>query len=151
MFLRACRAAAQALIVALVIALPTMADYEAGQRASDAGDPGEALSQWRAAANADDRRAMLALGRLYMQGLGVLQDYVEAHKWFNLAASRGEATAAQERNALAEKMTPQQVATAQKRASEWRPAVDVLVAVKMRGYLANSPRELTVPVEANQR
>ena len=25
------------------------------------------------------------------------------------------------------------------------------VAVKMRGYLANSPRELTVPVEANQR
>ena len=27
----------------------------------------------------------------------------------------------------------------------------VLVAVKMRGYLANSPRELTVPVEANQR
>ena len=27
----------------------------------------------------------------------------------------------------------------------------VLVAVEMRGYLANSPRELTVPVEANQR
>ena len=27
----------------------------------------------------------------------------------------------------------------------------MLVAVKMRGYLANSPRELTVPVEANQR
>ena len=26
-----------------------------------------------------------------------------------------------------------------------------LVAVEMRGYLANSPRELTVPVEANQR
>ena len=31
------------------------------------------------------------------------------------------------------------------------PVGDVLVAVKMRGYLANSPRELTVPVEANQR
>ena len=27
----------------------------------------------------------------------------------------------------------------------------LLVAVEMRGYLANSPRELTVPVEANQR
>ena len=127
MFLRACRVAAQALIAALVIALPTMADYEAGQRALDAGDPGEALTQWRAAAGADDRRAMLALGRLYMQGLGVLQDYVEAHKWLNLAAGRGEATAAQERNALAEKMTPQQVATAQKRASEWRPAADETV------------------------
>ena len=36
----------------------------------------------------------------------------------------------------------------------WRsvpPESSVLVAVKMRGYLANSPRELTVPVEANQR
>ena len=29
--------------------------------------------------------------------------------------------------------------------------VPLLVAVEMRGYLANSPRELTVPVEANQR
>ena len=29
--------------------------------------------------------------------------------------------------------------------------IQVLVAVEMRGYLANSPRELTVPVEANQR
>ena len=129
MFLRACRAAAQALVVAFIIALPTMADYEAGQRALDAGDPGEALSQWRAAAGTDDRRAMLELGRLYTQGLGVLQDYVEAHKWFNLAASRGEAAAAQERDALAERMTPRQVAAAQKRASEWQPAADETVEV----------------------
>ena len=64
---------------------------------------------------------MLALGRLYMQGLGVPQDYVEAHQWLNLAASRGEVEAAQERDALAEKMTPQQVATAQGRAASWQP------------------------------
>ena len=36
---------------------------------------------------------MLVLGRLHLQGLGVIQDFVEAHKWLNLAASRGEAAA----------------------------------------------------------
>ena len=77
------------VVFTLVVAPSARADYEAGQRAFDAGDTGEAISQWRAAASAEDRRAMLALARLYTRGLGVLQDYVEAHKWFNLAASRG--------------------------------------------------------------
>ena len=63
---------------------------------------------------------MLALGRLYVQGLGVIQDYVEAHKWLNLAASRGEVAALTERDALAAKMTPQQIAAAQERAAAWR-------------------------------
>ena len=41
--------------------------------------------------------------------------------WFNLAASRGNAEAARERDTLAARMTPQQVAIAQERASAWRP------------------------------
>ena len=110
-------------VLALVLlgALAARADYEAGQRAWDAGRPDEALAAWRTAAHAGDRRAMLALGRMYRRGLGVLQDYVEAHKWLNLAASRGEAAAVEERDALAVKMTPQQVAAAQERAAAWRP------------------------------
>ena len=48
-----------------------------------------------------DAKAMLALGRLYVQGLGAPQNYVQAHTWFNLAASRGEAEAVTERDALA--------------------------------------------------
>ena len=109
------------LVLALVAAQPARADYEAGQKAWDAGSVGEALIQWRAAADASERRAMLALGRLYLQGLGVIQDYVEAHKWLNLAASRGEAAALEERDALAAQMTPAQIATAQERAATWRP------------------------------
>ena len=109
------------LVLALVAAQPARADYEAGQKAWDAGSVGEALIQWRAAADAGDRRAMLALGRLYLQGLGVIQDYVEAHKWLNLAASRGEVAALEERDALAAQMTPAQIATAQERAATWRP------------------------------
>lgn len=100
---------------------PAWANFEAGQRAWDAGDTVEALSQWRAAAKGGDRRAMLLLGRLYVQGLGVLQDYIEAHKWLNLAASRGEAAALTERDALAAKMTAQQIEVAQERAVSWRP------------------------------
>ena len=105
----------------LACAVPALADYEAGQRAWDAGDSAAALAEWRAAADAEDRRAMLALGRLYLRGVGALQDYVEAHKWFNLAASRGLMEAAAEHDALAAKMTPAQVAAAQERAAAWRP------------------------------
>ena len=119
MVVGAVRTAALALV--LLGALAARADFEAGQRAWDAGRPGEALAQWQAAAGSGDRRAMLALGRLYLQGLGVLQDYVEAHKWLNLAASRGEAAAVAERDALAERMTPAQVAEAQSLAQAWRP------------------------------
>ena len=110
------------LAVALACAaLPARADYEAGQREWGAGRPDEALAEWRAAADAGDRRAMLALGRLFVQGLGVVQDYVQAHVWLNLAASRGEAAAVPERDTLAAKMTPQQIAVAQERAAAWRP------------------------------
>ena len=109
------------LALAMACALPAGADYEAGRQAWEAGRPDEALAQWRAAADAGDRRAMRALGRLYARGLGAPQDYVEAHKWFNLAASRGEAAALEERDALAAKMTPQQVQAAQALARSWRP------------------------------
>ena len=117
------RNAIRAAVLALaLIGAPAAADYAAGQRAWDAGAFAEALSAWRAAAEAGDSRSMLALGRRHAQGLGTVQDYVEAHKWLNLAASRGEAAAAAERDALAAKMTPQQVAAAQERAAAWRPA-----------------------------
>ena len=97
------------------------ADYEDGQQAWDAGRHGDALREWRAAANSGDAKAMLALGRLYMQGLGAPQNYVQAHAWFNLAASRGEAEAVTERDALAGRMAPEQVAKAQDQAAAWQP------------------------------
>ena len=110
------------LLMAVVSAPSAWADYKAGQRAWDEGRPDAALTEWQSAAASGDRRAMLALGRLFVQGLGAPQDYVEAHKWLNLAASRGEAAASKERDALTAKMTLEQVATAQAQATAWRPA-----------------------------
>jgi TPR repeat protein len=50
-----------------------------------------------------------------------VQDYVEAHKWFNLAAAGGNLNAAGNRDWLAKKMTPDQLAEAQRLAREWKP------------------------------
>ena len=66
---------------------------------------------------------------MYGTGQGVPQDYVEAHKWYNLAAAAAhlgqlQESAAGARNALAKQMTAAQVAEAQQRASEWQAAFD---------------------------
>ena len=46
-------------------------------------------------------------------------DFVEAHKWFNIAAARGDRTAAEHRDELAREMTRQQVAAALQAARQW--------------------------------
>ena len=98
------------------------ADYGAGQAAWKAGRYAEALRQWRASARKGDRRAMAALGRALVKGVGVPQDFVEAHKWLNLAAARGDEKAAAERDTLAKEMTVEERAEARKLARAWRNA-----------------------------
>ena len=108
-------------VLTLVLASSALADFEAGQRAWNAGRADQALVEWSAAANSGDERAMLMLGRMYREGLGVPQDFVEANMWFHLAASRGENAALAERDALTARMTSKERAEAQSRAMTWRP------------------------------
>ena len=49
---------------------------------------------------------------------GVVQDYVRAHSWFNLAATKGDANAVKYRDIIASKMTSQKIAEAQKMARD---------------------------------
>ena len=145
-------------VVALMLGSPPLwADYDAGRKAWDAGNPAQALSEWRKAANAGDRRAMLALGRLYVQGLGAPRDYVLAYMWFNLAAGRGETGAVKERDAIEAKLTPAERAEAQKRARTWAAAgppppraifrdcgeCPEMVVVPAESYLMGSPSPST--------
>ncbi len=63
---------------------------------------------------------------MYRNGEGVPQDYVQAHMWYNLAASKfppGERRdkAVENRYIVAKKMTPAQISEAQKLAREWKP------------------------------
>lgn len=104
------------------------ADYEAGQAAWDGGRHVEAVAAWQGAAQAGDARAMLALGRAFVAGVGVPQDYVEAHKWLNLAAGLGNLDAVAEREALAAEMTAAERAEARGLARAWRTAADPPVA-----------------------
>jgi hypothetical protein len=51
---------------------------------------------------------------------GVPPDYVLAHMWFNLAATQGLQKAALARDAVAQKMTLEQMSEAQARARAWK-------------------------------
>jgi len=72
--------------------------------------------------------AQFNLGNMYAKGRGVPQDYTLAYMWLNLAAARYPASEAERRNQAvthrdmtAAKMTPAQIAEAQRLAREWKP------------------------------
>jgi uncharacterized protein len=59
------------------------------------------------------------LGMMYSTGVDVPADYVSAHKWFNLAAMRGNPEAARLRREIAVEMTEADIARAQRAARDW--------------------------------
>ena len=72
--------------------------------------------------NPEDVQSQFALAKLYEQGQGVPQNYIRAHLFYNLAGSKGLDDARTARDALAAKMSLDQVAEAQRSAFEWQPA-----------------------------
>jgi TPR repeat protein len=79
------------------------------------------MKWYRLAADQGYAHAQYNLGIMYAKGQGVPQDYVKAHMWFNLSAAQGEQDAAEHRDKVAQRMTPAQIAEAQKLAREWKP------------------------------
>ncbi len=63
--------------------------------------------------------ALFELGMMYSTGRDVEPDLITAHKWFNLAALRGNRAARDYRVEIAGEMTEAQIAEAQKYAREW--------------------------------
>lgn len=59
------------------------------------------------------------LGMMYSTGAEIPADYVSAHKWFNLAAMRGNAEAIRLRREIALEMTEAEIALAQRAARDW--------------------------------
>jgi uncharacterized protein len=87
----------------------------------------QAARRYREAAEQGDADAQALLGLMYELGQGVHQDYIQAYMWLTLAASRGSAVLekshAEGRDRVAARMTPKQIAEAQRLAKEWRPVV----------------------------
>jgi uncharacterized protein len=63
--------------------------------------------------------ALFELGLMYCVGREVALDLVSAHKWFNLAAMRGNTDAKRYRMEIAYEMSKAQIAEAQRQAREW--------------------------------
>jgi TPR repeat protein len=59
------------------------------------------------------------LGMMYSVGRSVPIDYVSAHKWFNLAAMRGNQDATRLRREIADQMSEAEIAEAQRAARAW--------------------------------
>jgi TPR repeat protein len=81
----------------------------------------EALKWYEKAAAQGNAKAQFNLGVMCGTGEGVLQDFVKAYMWLNLAAEQGIPNAKAMRDHLIDVMTPAQIAEAQRLAREWKP------------------------------
>lgn len=74
----------------------------------------EASKWYRLSAEQGKSGAQYNLGVMYAQGQGVSQDNVRSHMWLSLAVAQGFDEALNDRDWLAQRMTPAQIAEAQK-------------------------------------
>lgn len=81
----------------------------------DIGDM-ESASLGQAPAGPD---SFFELGMMYSIGRSVPVDLVNAHKWFNIAAARGNRDAIRLRREVAEQMSDEDIAAAQRAARAW--------------------------------
>ncbi|MFQ5961751.1 MAG: tetratricopeptide repeat protein [Candidatus Methylomirabilales bacterium] len=79
----------------------------------------ESANWARKAAEQGDRWGQWRLGSWYSHG--PQRDKVRAYMWLTLAVEQGSEKAADERDEVAEDMTPAQIAEAQRLAREWKP------------------------------
>jgi TPR repeat protein len=93
------------MLVLLLLALPAMGDVEI-----------------RKAAEQGNANAQHNLGFLYVNGEGVIQDNIQTHMWWNIAAASGNKAARKNRDIVAKKMTPAAIEKAQALAREWMAA-----------------------------
>jgi TPR repeat protein len=62
---------------------------------------------------------MFELGMMYASGREVPVDLITAHKWFNIAAMRGNRDAVRLRVEIAAEMSDAEIAAAQRAARDW--------------------------------
>ena len=118
--------AASLLLVAAERGSPTAQTYLGYMYQYGLGVPRDyaAAASWlNQAAVQGEPTAQFLLGLLFDKGYGVPQDWVQAEVWLNLAASHAiraqEDYWARTRDAVAQKLTLDQLAEAQRRAYEW--------------------------------
>jgi len=84
-----------------------------------AQDYKEAVKWFRLSAEQGEAEGQYNLGVMYAKGLGVSQDYAQAHMWFSIAGANDYKNGRKVRDIIEKRMTPDQIAEAQKLAREW--------------------------------
>ncbi|MGI9373778.1 MAG: hypothetical protein ACR2OJ_14910 [Hyphomicrobiales bacterium] len=82
-----------------------------------------AVKQMEQAARNGTSETLFQLGLIYSLGRNVKRDLIAAHKWFNLAASRGNCDARTYRREIASELSQDEVAAAQRLARDWLQTV----------------------------
>ena len=76
------------LALSVLLALPAVADFNAGMEAFEQGDFERALREWRPAANDGMVEAQYNLALIYYYGKGIPVDFERAHQWYLRAAEQ---------------------------------------------------------------
>ncbi|MFO7878301.1 MAG: peptidoglycan-binding protein [Desulfovermiculus sp.] len=110
------------IFIGLLLCAPVSAyaDYGDGLYQYLHGHYDKAINEFKPLAQEGNPKAQYILGSMYANGQGVLQDYVQAHAWLNLAAAQGHEKASLYRNEIAQKMNSNQVAQAQQLATQFQ-------------------------------
>lgn len=82
-------------------------------------DKEEAARWYHAAAELGHAKSQFHLGLCYSGGHGVPKDNLTAYAWWNISAAAGSTEAARKRDALARRMTREDVADAQRKCRNW--------------------------------
>ena len=79
---------------------------------------------------------LFELGIMYSVGRDVPVDLISAHKWFNLAAAKGNLEAIRLRREIAEQMSDAEIAIAQRAARDWLRGSPVAAPVQAAAIAA---------------
>jgi TPR repeat protein len=113
------RHAAATILLMLSLAAPPVAEpIEDGYSAYTRGDFATAMRIMRPLADQGNVTAQTVVGLMHYFNY---KDYVSAYMWFSLAAAQGNAFAEMFLRDTADKMTPAQIAEAQRLTREWTP------------------------------
>ena len=93
--------------------------YAYRKGAGIAQDYTEAAVWYRKAAEQGSISSQFDLVFLYYKGLGVSQDYVQSYMWATIAIAGGHERASANRDIVANEMTAEQIAEAEKLAQKW--------------------------------
>ena len=84
----------------------------------------EAVNWFRRAAEQDYAQAQHNLGAMYGKGQGVKRDLIQAYKWLNICAAKGNTGCVTQRDLIAKKLKPGQIAEAQRLATLFQPQLE---------------------------